>query len=181
MEQKIISKPYFIKRFTALCLSRLNELPQNNEARQVLLKALSLEFGSDQTYTEKQVNAVISDWLENTAHISGTDHVFLRRSLIDYGYFRPICQRRKLPAGKGSAAHFVCVCGRYRKPRSEDRAENRGGGSQSKKAVLLESSIKINISLTLTWCHALCLNCNCNYSMYFSKEPTCLKSVIFRG
>ncbi len=87
MEQKIISKSYFIKRFTALCLSRLNELPQNNEARQVLLKALSLEFGSDQTYTEKQVNAVISDWLENTAHISGTDHVFLRRSLIDYGYF----------------------------------------------------------------------------------------------
>lgn len=86
MEKKTITKTHFIKRFTALCLSRLDELPQNSEARQILLKSLSIGFSPDKTYTEKQVNSVIIDWLDNLARISGADHVALRRALIDYGY-----------------------------------------------------------------------------------------------
>ena len=86
MNKKTISKDKFIKRFTALSLSRLSELPQNNEARQILLKSLSLGFEYDTTYTEKQVNEIIISWINDLAHISGTDHVYLRRSLIDYNY-----------------------------------------------------------------------------------------------
>ncbi len=41
---------------------------------------------SSRTYAEREVNALLQDWNRDVAPAIKTDHVTLRRLLVDYGY-----------------------------------------------------------------------------------------------
>jgi hypothetical protein len=56
---------------------RIKQLPVRGEAKQAVLAYLAEKFFCDRDYTQKEVNAIISDW-----HTFG-DYFLLRRELID--------------------------------------------------------------------------------------------------
>lgn len=56
----------------------LSTFPTREKRRLILLRQIATRFAPGQTYTEKEVNAILSAVY--------TDHVLLRRLLIDYGF-----------------------------------------------------------------------------------------------
>ena len=56
---------------------RIKQLPARGEAKRAVLAYLAEKFSCDRDYTQKEVNAIISNW-----HTFG-DYFLLRRELID--------------------------------------------------------------------------------------------------
>jgi len=54
----------------------------------VTLTAVSVCLPSSVKLSEKQVNSLLQEWLANTGSMLRIDHVELRRSLIDYGFWQ---------------------------------------------------------------------------------------------
>jgi hypothetical protein len=82
-----ISREYFIKRLTELCLkSALTGFPKDDLDHHIILKSAVLMMGSPAELTEKAVNEKLELWVMNVGHIKFMDHVTLRRRLVDMGY-----------------------------------------------------------------------------------------------
>ncbi len=58
---------------------RIKQFPAKGEAKRAVLTYLAEKFSCGRDYTQKEVNAIISDW-----HTFG-DYYLLRRELIDAG------------------------------------------------------------------------------------------------
>ena len=58
-------------------VGRIKQFPAKWEAKRAVLAYLAEKFSCDRDYTQKEVNAIISDW-----HTFG-DYFLLRRELID--------------------------------------------------------------------------------------------------
>ena len=54
---------------------------------------------SDQTYTEGEINAALQDWNRDVAPAINTDHVTLRRLLVDYGHLERTADGRTYRIG----------------------------------------------------------------------------------
>lgn len=59
---------------------RLRQIPAKEKKLLVIIKWLAIQFEPDRTYTEREVNAVITRFHD--------DYATLRRSLVSYGYMR---------------------------------------------------------------------------------------------
>ncbi len=59
---------------------RIKQFPAKHRPRQLVLEYLAEKFEAGRDYTEKEVNAVISEW-----HTFG-DYFILRRELVDRGF-----------------------------------------------------------------------------------------------
>jgi hypothetical protein len=82
-----ITREYFIKRLTELCLkSALTGFPKDDLDHHILLKSAVLMMGPPAEFTEKEVNERLELWVLNVGHIKFMDHVTLRRRLVDMGY-----------------------------------------------------------------------------------------------
>jgi hypothetical protein len=82
-----ITREYFIKRLTELCLkSALTGFPKDDLDHHIILKSAVLMMGSPVELTEKAVNEKLELWVMNVGHIKFMDHVTLRRRLVDMGY-----------------------------------------------------------------------------------------------
>jgi hypothetical protein len=82
--QQIIDKDSFINRLTALCVrSGLHGLPRKRSDRAILLKSIVQRLVPGRAYTEVEINESIQEWLRAVAPALETDHVSLRRSLVD--------------------------------------------------------------------------------------------------
>ncbi len=82
-----VSKEFFIKRMTDLCVkSALADFPKNETDQQILLKSAVLSMGKTGTMTEKEVNEKLQYWVLRICRIKNFDHVTLRRYLVDSGY-----------------------------------------------------------------------------------------------
>jgi len=60
--------------------------PRKPRDREILMKSFVMGLDSDATYTEEEVNAALIDWGRAVAPAIATDHVTIRRLLIDYGH-----------------------------------------------------------------------------------------------
>ena len=49
------------------------------------MKSIVMLLESDRTYTEGQINSALQDWSRAVAPAINTDHVTLRRLLVDHG------------------------------------------------------------------------------------------------
>jgi len=108
MERLTISSDEFKKRLAQLCLSaRTAELPRRQRDRHILLKALSLSFEMGRLYTEREVNRLIENWLNQVGQSLEIDHVTLRRTLIDEAYLTRAPAGEAYQVGGASNAQFV--------------------------------------------------------------------------
>jgi hypothetical protein len=60
--------------------------PRKREDREILVKSIRLLLDSGRSYTEREINARLQAWKRDVAPAIETDHVTLRRLLVDYGH-----------------------------------------------------------------------------------------------
>lgn len=86
MNPILIDADTFRLRLQKLCVrSGSIGLPRNPIERHVVLKAVALALGPGPR-TQPEVAEILEAWLAGVGRRIGTDHVALRRALVDYGY-----------------------------------------------------------------------------------------------
>ena len=60
--------------------------PRRRRDRAILFRSLVQTLRSDRTYTEPEINTAIEAWKRGVAPSITTDHVTLRRLLVDHGH-----------------------------------------------------------------------------------------------
>jgi len=58
--------------------------PRNARDREILMQSVVMELDSERSYSEKEINAKLATWSREVAPSIETDHVTLRRLLVDY-------------------------------------------------------------------------------------------------
>lgn len=82
-----IGRDEYVKRIADLCArGGRHPVPRRARDRAILLHALARSFAGGAEHTEKQVDARIQRWLLQTGRALETDHVALRRALVDDGF-----------------------------------------------------------------------------------------------
>jgi len=82
-----IGRDEYAKRIADLCArGGRHPVPRRARDRAILLHALARVFAGGVEHTEKQVDARIQRWLLQTGRSLETDHVALRRALVDDGF-----------------------------------------------------------------------------------------------
>ena len=77
----------FTRRLGSLCLRGGGSgLPKKAADRHVLLRSMTLGLDPARSLTEIEVNEALQRWLAAVGSRIGTDHVSLRRELVDAGY-----------------------------------------------------------------------------------------------
>jgi hypothetical protein len=83
----VITLEEFVER---LCLIGADRgprgFPRRQRDRQVLLKSIRMLVDGGRTYSEREINALLREWNRDVAPAIQTDHVTLRRLLVDYGH-----------------------------------------------------------------------------------------------
>jgi len=60
--------------------------PRRRRDRQILMKSIVMLLDSAHEYTEPEINDLLIAWKQRIAPAIETDHVMLRRLLVDYGH-----------------------------------------------------------------------------------------------
>ncbi len=77
----------FVERLCLLGADRgPRGFPRKRRDRQILMKSIMLGLDSTRTYSEPEINAQLRAWNREVAAAIETDHVTLRRLLVDYGH-----------------------------------------------------------------------------------------------
>lgn len=83
----MISAEEFVER---LCLVAADKgprrFPRRRQDREILMKSIVMLLDGAKTYTEAEVNRALLAWKRDVAPAIETDHVTLRRLLVDYGH-----------------------------------------------------------------------------------------------
>ena len=82
-----ISVDKFIERLEVLC-SRQSApgLPRKQEDQHILFKSITLTLEAKRAYSEAELNQALENWLASVGTMLETDHVALRRHLVDEGF-----------------------------------------------------------------------------------------------
>ena len=77
----------FVERLCLLGADRgPRRFPRKQRDRQILIKSIVMEMDSGRGYTEREINAVLKAWKREVAPAIDSDHVSIRRLLVDYGH-----------------------------------------------------------------------------------------------
>ena len=83
----MISAEEFVERLCRLGADRgPRRFPRRQRDRQILIKSIMLLMDSSRRYTEREVNEAIRTWKRDVAPAIETDHVTVRRLLVDHGH-----------------------------------------------------------------------------------------------
>jgi hypothetical protein len=83
----MISPEDFVERLCRLGADRgPRRFPRKSRDREILMKSIAMLLDSARTYTEPEMNERLQEWNREVAPAIETDHVTLRRLLIDYGH-----------------------------------------------------------------------------------------------
>src|SRR5262245_56780648 len=89
MKQETIDCEFFKQRLAALCVeSGLSVFPRKGADRPILLKSVILTLNAEQVYYEAAINEALQTWLKQVGFKINTDHVTLRRLLVDDGFLQ---------------------------------------------------------------------------------------------
>ena len=86
MSDNPISVDEFRKRLVALCLTPGSGVPRKQRDRHILFKGIVLRLDRESVLSEKELDAGLQSWLSEVERAPETDHVTLRRHMVDEGY-----------------------------------------------------------------------------------------------
>ena len=96
----MISPEEFVER---LCLVGADRGPRNfprkRRDRQILIKSILMLLDSTRSYSEVEINEALRAWNREVAPAVETDHVTVRRLLIDYGHLERTADGRAYRVG----------------------------------------------------------------------------------
>lgn len=95
----MISVEEFLERLCRMCGERPRPLPRKRQDREILFKSILLQLDSTRTYTEPEINEILVQWNERIAPGIETDHVTLRRMLVDHGHLERKASGRSYRVG----------------------------------------------------------------------------------
>jgi hypothetical protein len=76
----------FVERLCRLGADRgPRRFPRKRRDREILMKSIRMLMNGDREYTEQEMNELLLEWKAEIAPAIDTDHVTLRRLLVDYG------------------------------------------------------------------------------------------------
>ena len=81
----------FVERLCRLGADRgPRRFPRKQRDRQILMKSIVMGMDSDRGYTEREINERLQAWTREVAPAINSDHVTLRRMLVDYGHLERV-------------------------------------------------------------------------------------------
>src|SRR5690349_2629926 len=90
----------FVERLCRLGADRgPRNFPRKQRDRQILMKSMRMLLDSARSYSEPEINAAIQAWSRDVAPAIRTDHVTLRRLLIDHGHLERTADGRAYRVG----------------------------------------------------------------------------------
>jgi hypothetical protein len=82
----VIALDEFVERLCKLCADPgKRPFPRARRDRDILVQSILMSLDSARTYEEREINELLQEWLHEVAPAIETDHVTLRRLLVDYG------------------------------------------------------------------------------------------------
>ncbi|HEX2483649.1 MAG TPA: DUF2087 domain-containing protein [Myxococcota bacterium] len=83
----MISAEEFVERLCRLGADRgPRRFPRKRRDREILMKSITMTLESARTYSEAEMNGALLSWKREVAPAIETDHVTLRRLLVDHGH-----------------------------------------------------------------------------------------------
>jgi len=73
--------------------------PRRRDDREVLIKSIVMGMDSGRRYSEPEVNDLLREWKQHVAPAIETDHVSIRRLLVDYGHLERTADGRAYRVG----------------------------------------------------------------------------------
>ena len=73
--------------------------PRKRQDREILMKSITMTLESAKTYTEAEVNGALIGWKRDVGPAIETDHVTLRRLLVDHGHLERSADGRAYRVG----------------------------------------------------------------------------------
>ena len=99
-ESGMITVEEFVERLCRLGADRgPRNFPRKQRDRQILMKSILMLMDSGRTYTEREVNNLLKEWNRDVAPAIHTDHVTVRRWLVDYGLMERTANGRSYRVG----------------------------------------------------------------------------------
>ena len=96
----MISPEEFVERLCLLGADRgPRGFPRKRRDRQILMKSILMLLDSARSYTEAEINDEIRAWNRNVAPAIQTDHVTVRRLLVDHGHLERTADGRAYRVG----------------------------------------------------------------------------------
>lgn len=96
----MISPEEFVERLCRLGADRgPRRFPRKQRDRAILVKSIAMSLDPDRTYSEREINALLQDWNRDVAPAIDSDHVTLRRLLVDYGHLERTADGRAYRLG----------------------------------------------------------------------------------
>lgn len=96
----MVSIDEFVERLCRIGADRgPRRFPRKRRDREILMKSIVMQLDSQCTYSEGEINERLSQWNRDVAPAVETDHVSVRRLLIDYGYLERTADGRKYRVG----------------------------------------------------------------------------------
>jgi hypothetical protein len=96
----MISPEEFVERLCRVGADRgPRRFPRKMRDREILMKSITMLLDSDRTYTEAEINRILEDWKRDVAPAIETDHVAIRRALVDYGHLERSADGRAYQTG----------------------------------------------------------------------------------
>ncbi len=96
----MVSAEEFVERLCRLGADRgPRTLPRSRHDREILFKSVRLLLDSSRSYTETEINAELLTWKADVAPAIETDHVTLRRLLVDWGHLERTADGRAYRVG----------------------------------------------------------------------------------
>lgn len=83
----MISPEDFVERLCLVGADRgPRRFPRKQRDREILMKSIVMLMDSRELYSEQQINELLQEWGRDVAPAIDTDHVTIRRHLVDYGH-----------------------------------------------------------------------------------------------
>jgi len=95
----MVSVEEFVERLCRLGGERPRPLPRRRRDREILIKSLVMRLDSARSYTEPQINDLLEVWNRQVVPAIQTDHVTVRRLLIDSGHLERTADGRSYRVG----------------------------------------------------------------------------------
>lgn len=96
----MISPEEFVERLCLLGADRgPRAFPRKRRDRQILMKSFLMGLDSEKTYHEVEINDAIQAWKREVAPAIHTDHVTVRRNLVDHGHLERTADGGKYRVG----------------------------------------------------------------------------------
>ena len=96
----MISIDDFVERLCRLGADRgPRGFPRRRVDRQILMKSIEMLMDSERQYSEPEINELLIAWNQEVAPAIESDHVTLRRHLVDYGQLERTADGRHYRVG----------------------------------------------------------------------------------